>query len=184
MLWLPTGRTPMIVSGRFTPLLLLPLLIACAGDQPPASAPAAASPPSAAELARSGYEAFGRGDIDAVLSLMAPDVVWHEAESLPYGGVWRGPDAVLENIFSAIGRDWDEYAAEPRQFIETDDHVVVLGEYRGVYRANGARMQAPFAHVWQFREGRLVTFHQFTDTALWLAAIAGGGRAPDSPLGE
>lgn len=44
---------------------------------------------------------------------------------------------------------------------------------RGVYRAfaTGKHFKAPFAHVWKFRDGKAVTFHQYTDTAAQLAAM-------------
>jgi uncharacterized protein len=124
-------------------------------------------------LVMSGYAAFAAGDMATVAALLDPELVWHEAESLPYGGVYHGPDAVMENIFMAIARDWDDYAAEPQLFIDGGDHIVVLGEYRGVHRESGGRMQVPFAHVWRMAGGRLVEFHQFTDTAGWLAAARG-----------
>lgn len=128
------------------------------------------------ELVMSGYAAFEAGDMDSVMALMSPDLVWHEAASLPYGGVYHGPEAVVENIFTAIGTDWDDYAAEPQRFIDGGDHIVVLGEYRGVHRHSGGRLQVPFLHVWHMADGQLVEFHQFTDTAAYLAAMA----APDS----
>jgi uncharacterized protein len=162
---------------RFPLFLSLVALVACSPEPiPPPVADDAAPPPSPVEIARSGYEAFARGDIPGVLAVMDPGVVWYEAESLPYGGVYHGPEEVLENIFSAIGRDWVDYAAEPRRFIGGGDHVVVLGEYRGVHRESGGRLVAPFAHIWKFRDGRLVEFHQFTDTALWLTAFEGPGE--------
>ena len=42
------------------------------------------------DVVRGVYEAFGRGDVAAVLGAMADDVEWHEAEGMPYGGVYRG----------------------------------------------------------------------------------------------
>jgi len=124
-------------------------------------------------LVKSGYAAFAAGDMDGVVGLMSPDLVWYEAETLPYGGVYHGPDAVMENIFTALGRDWSDYAAEPLRFIDGGDHVVVLGEYRGIHVESGGRLKTPFAHVWRMEEGQLVEFHQFTDTAAWLAAADG-----------
>lgn len=124
-----------------------------------------------ADLARAGYAAFARGDMPAVLALMAPTIVWHEAASLPYGGVYNGPDAVLQNVFMKLGSDWTTFAASPREYILAGDRVVVLGEYSGTNRHTGRSFTSPFAHVWRFDNGRLVEFKQFTDTALWLASI-------------
>jgi ketosteroid isomerase-like protein len=48
------------------------------------------------EVVKGMYEAFGRGDVPAVLGAMAADVEWHEAEGMPYGGVYHGPDEVAQ----------------------------------------------------------------------------------------
>lgn len=127
---------------------------------------------SASNLERvaSGYAAFAEGNVPAVLAMMSPAVVWHEAESLPYGGVHHGPEEVLENIFSPILGDWDDYEAEPLRLIDGGDHIVALGEYRGVHRKTGHRLQVPFAHIWHMEDGLLVEFHQFTDTMAWMEA--------------
>jgi uncharacterized protein len=160
----------MRIPGLFWVLAGLMLLAACdsqIGDDD------AEQGPGNQALVMSGYAAFAAGDMATVTALLDPDLVWYEAESLPYGGIYHGPDAVMENIFMAIARDWDDYAAEPQRFIDGGDHIVVLGEYRGVHRESGGRMQVPFVHVWQMAGGRLVEFHQFTDTAAWLAAARG-----------
>lgn len=124
-------------------------------------------------LVKSGYAAAAAGDMTAVAAMLAPDIVWHEAETLPYGGVHHGPDAVMQQVFAALGEDWSEYAAVPQRFIDGGDHVVVLGEYRGVHSRSGGHLQTPYAHVFRLADGQVVEFHQFTDTAIWLAAIAG-----------
>ncbi len=50
------------------------------------------------EFLRGLYAAFGRGDVPAVLDGFADDVEWNEAEGMPYGGVYRGGDAVVQNV--------------------------------------------------------------------------------------
>lgn len=155
-------------------LFMLPLLAALActtGAQQPRADQADDSARNV-DLVRSGYEAFARGDIPAVLALMDSSIVFSEAEGLPYGGVYHGPDAVLENVFMALGRDWEPFSAIPDEYIAAGNQVVALGEYRGTNRETGRAFVAPFAHVWRFEDGLLVEFRQFTDTALWLAAMA------------
>ena len=45
---------------------------------------------------RSCYERFGRGDVEGILALLAPDVVWEEPDhpAIPYGGKRQGRAAV------------------------------------------------------------------------------------------
>ena len=61
----------------------------------------------------------------------------------------------------------DNFTAVPATFIDGGDHVVVLGRYGGTMKAGGARLDAPFCHVYRFRDGKAVTFQQYTDTAQW-----------------
>lgn len=120
------------------------------------------------EIARAAYAAFAAGDIPSVLACLAPDVSWTEAEGGPYGGVYVGPGAVVENVFMKLGGEWDGFAAVPREFVSSGETVVALGEYSGMYKATGKSFRAPFAHVWKFRGGKAASFHQYTDTALHL----------------
>jgi uncharacterized protein len=123
------------------------------------------------EIARGVYAAFAVGDIPKVLAALAADVRWTEAEGGPYGGVSIGPDAVLENVFMRIGEEWDGFSAVAHEFISTESTVVALGEYSGTYKATGKSFRAPFAHVWKFREGKAVSFQQYTDTAVHLQPL-------------
>ena len=123
---------------------------------------------------RSFYDAVARGDVPAVLSLLDPEVEWTEAERFPYySGVWRGPDAVLNNLLAPLARDWEEFAARPREFIADGERVVALGTYSGRFKATGRTMKAEFAHVWTVCDGRLACFNMHTDTAKVLEAVQG-----------
>jgi hypothetical protein len=37
---------------------------------------------------RGVYDAFARGDVDAVFAAMTPEIEWDESEGMPYGGVY------------------------------------------------------------------------------------------------
>lgn len=117
------------------------------------------------------YAAFARGDVPTVLAAFAPNISWTEAEGFPYGGTYVGPDAVLQNVFAKLGSEWNGFAAVPHEFIASADTVVALGEYSGTYKATGKSFKAPFAHVWKFGGGRIVSFWQHTDTAVVQRAL-------------
>jgi len=122
---------------------------------------------------RSSYEAFGRGDLDGALAMMADDIVWHQAQGLPHGGVYHGLAAVRANVFDPIDEQWWEgFDATPNEVIGCGDHVVVLGRYTATAKGSGQELDVPFAHVWRFRDGRAIRFHQFTDTRGWTDALA------------
>jgi ketosteroid isomerase-like protein len=127
-----------------------------------------------ADDVRRTYEAFAAGDLDGALSLFADDIVWHQAQGLPHGGVYHGLAAVRANVFDPIEESWWEgFGATPGEVIGCGDHVLVLGRYTATAKRTRARLDVPFAHVWRFADGRAVEFRQYTDTRGWTDALAG-----------
>jgi uncharacterized protein len=118
------------------------------------------------------YDALGRGDVPALLSLLDPQVEWTEAERFPYyGGTWHGPQAVLDNLLVPLSGDWEGFSAKAHEFIAEGDRVVCLGNYSGTFKKTGRSFSAAFAHVWTVRGDKLVRFDMHTDTAKVLEAM-------------
>jgi uncharacterized protein len=125
------------------------------------------------EATRRSYEAFERGDMDAVLADMHPEIEWHQAQGLPHGGFYRGRAEVRRAIFDPLEDEWwDEFSALPDEFLDAGTEVVVLGRYRGRAKGTGKRLDVPFVHVWTWRDGTAVRFRQFLDTAGWVEALS------------
>ena len=61
------------------------------------------------------------------------------------------------------------FHAEPEQFIDAGEHVVVVGRFRGK-ATSGATLDAPFVHVNRMRNGKVVAFQNFVETASWAMA--------------
>lgn len=124
---------------------------------------------SAVETVKAAYAAFARNDPSPMFGAMAPSVSWNEAEGSPLadGNPYVGPQAVGERVFGRLMAALDNFTAVPNTFIDGGDHVVVLGRYGGTAKAGGAKLDAPFCHVYEFRDGKMITFQQFTDTAQW-----------------
>ena len=123
-------------------------------------------------IVRRFYEALGRGDVPAVLSLLDARVEWTEAERFPYyGGTWHGPQAVLDNLLKRLAADWDGFSAKAHEFITEGDRVVSLGTYSGTFKKTGRSFSAAFAHVWTVHSDKLARFNMHTDTAKVLEAM-------------
>jgi ketosteroid isomerase-like protein len=124
------------------------------------------------ELVRSSYEAFNRDDLDSALAMMDEDIVWHQAQGLPHGGVYHGMPAVRAAIFDPLDESWwDDFRADPEEVIGMGDDVVVIGRYTAIGTKSGLPLDVPFAHIWRFRDGKVVRFHQFVDTRGWVEAL-------------
>lgn len=118
------------------------------------------------EIIMALYEGFGAGDIDAIVALMAAEIVWHEAEhnKLADRNPYRGPQAIVEGVFARVAEDFEEFAVEIGQVIEDGDTVAMHGRYRARARASGAEINPQIVHWWTVKDGKIATFQQHVDT--------------------
>jgi ketosteroid isomerase-like protein len=118
------------------------------------------------DIVRAHYAASAQGDIGAMMADVSQQVRWTEMAGFPCAGTWIGPQAVVENVFAVLGKEWIGYRFELQNLIDGGDHVVGVGTYHGIYRVTAKAMQARVVHLWTLQEGKIVTFEQFTDTLL------------------
>ena len=118
------------------------------------------------DIVRAHYAASAQGNLDVMMAHVSPQVRWTEMAGFPCAGTWVGPQAVAENVFAVLGRDWIGYRFELQSLIDAGEHIVGVGSYHGTYRATGKDMQARVAHIWHLQNGKIVAFEQFTDTLL------------------
>lgn len=115
------------------------------------------------DTARAAYEAFGRGDLEALKENFAEDGVWVTSDELPLGGETRGRDAILGN-FAQIPNYWTSFSVEPSEFIDGGDTVVVLGTQRA--GNDKGSFESSFAHVMKFdADGKVVRGEFHADSA-------------------
>ena len=126
------------------------------------------------QLVRGLYEAFGKGDVAAVLGKMDRSIEWREAENFVYAdrSPYVGPQAVLDGVFMRLGSGWDGFTVSPEEWLDASNHVIVLGTYSGAHKATGRRVRAQFTHVWAVRAQRVVRFQQYTDTKQFADVVA------------
>jgi ketosteroid isomerase-like protein len=119
-------------------------------------------------LMKSLYDAFNRGEVPVVLGAMSPEIHWYQAESNPYrpsGEVWVGPDVVLNDLFMRLATEWDGFTTHPKSFHGAGNNVIVEGRYTGKFKATGKSLDSQFCHVWDVKDGKVIRFQQYVDTA-------------------
>lgn len=117
---------------------------------------------------QAGYAAFARGDIDAVLEIMDPDIEWVLPDSTPLGGRYHGRQEVL-GFFGRLAELMEGLTVEPREYIEAGERIVVICHTTG--RGRGGTLDTDLCHVWRVRDGKGVEFLEFADTARMRAAL-------------
>jgi ketosteroid isomerase-like protein len=122
------------------------------------------------DVVQGAWDAFGRGDIDAVLEAIAPSAETRLPESLPWGGTYAGPDG-FRDFLTKLRDSWDQFSATPQKVLGADDnHVVVLAKTKGRTKA-GATIEGKTIWIYQLRDGRIADAESFGDTAQLLEAL-------------
>lgn len=123
--------------------------------------------PSNREMVQSLYDAFAKGDAGTVLGAMHSQIDWRQADNHPYAdqNPYIGPDRVGQGVFGRLMVDYEGLMVTPQKLVADGDTVVALGRYTGTHKGSNKRLDAQFAHAWTIRDGKVVNFQQYTDTA-------------------
>ena len=121
---------------------------------------------------RQGYEAFGRGDMDAMLQSFDEQITWVTPgpPDLATSGKRTGRQEVA-GFFASVNQLFDIQRFEPREFIARGDLVVVLGSETAAARSTGKVIELDWVHVFTMRNGKVTAFQEFFDTAAVVAAL-------------
>jgi ketosteroid isomerase-like protein len=132
------------------------------------------------ENIRRAYAAFARGDVDAVLEFLDPEVDWHPAIA-PIMGVetLRGREAVKRFLTRDLFEGFDRFRAEPL-FVEdlSSGYVLVMVRYAGRGENSGIELDQTFATLFEMRDGLAVTMRDYSTRG---EALEAAGR--DLPPG-
>ncbi len=120
------------------------------------------------------YTALGRGDIPTILNMLAEDIDWliPGPADIPIAGRHKGREQVAQ-LFKIGGEIADVELFGPQEFIAKGDKVVVLGHSRVRFKSNGRTSETDLVHVITLRNGKVVKFHEYYDTAALATAFRG-----------
>ena len=118
------------------------------------------------EAVRAVYAAFGRGDLEALLASLDPQVSWRTpgAPDLPTGGLRQGIAEVRE-FFGLLLSTFDIQDFHPADFFAQGDKVVVLGTSREGPKGSGRLVDFRWAHVFTLRSGKIAGFEEPADVS-------------------
>ena len=116
---------------------------------------------SAAELIRSGYEAFAAGDIPGVLAIFADDISWTIPGRSPLAGVYTGHDEVLGFFGQLMERSDGTFNLEISDVLDNGaDKVAVL--VTEIAQRDAASLSDPGVHLWTVLDGKATSFRALT----------------------
>ena len=117
--------------------------------------------PDPVTLARQGYEAMGRGDLDGVMSLFAADAVY----DMSAAGVeiFEGAEAI-RGFIADWHRSWEDYRYEEEEILDLGNGVVLSVIREGGRLAGGeGRVEQRVAHLTTSTNGEIERFKHYPD---------------------
>ena len=126
------------------------------------------------DLFRDGLSAWNQGDLQGILDMCHPDVVWTFSNRLPDAtGDITGKQAV-ERFFDRFIADWAQISIRPVRVVDADDEIVAEVEFTAKGR-DGIEVSMRLVHVWTARDGQVIRFRGYATFDEALAAV----RTPD-----
>jgi len=106
-----------------------------------------------AAAVRRGYDAFMRGDMDALQELFAPDIKWHTNGRNRLAGTREGVGNVLASFGEIADGTDGTFRVEIHDVLASDDHVVVLASSSG--DRQGTHLEGNYCHVFHLSDGKV-----------------------------
>jgi ketosteroid isomerase-like protein len=117
------------------------------------------------EIIRRVCDAVARDDFDDVLRWCDPEVIYKPAQEAATQG--------HDNLRGALQRwvsDIERLELVAEEFLDAGDSIFVTIFLRGRGRSSGAEIAARFYEVFDFREGAILRWEEFTDRSPALEA--------------
>jgi ketosteroid isomerase-like protein len=113
------------------------------------------------QIIKNAYDAFARGDIDAAVADLHPDVEWIEPASFPMGGPYHGRAAVHAYL-SASRASWRDLNTDVTLHI-VNGKILAVHHLVGVL-LDGTPNEATVADVFTVRNGSVVHMQAYATT--------------------
>jgi hypothetical protein len=122
------------------------------------------------DVVQNSWDAFARGDVDAVVESIAPTAETRVPESVPWGGTYVGPDGFRDFIYK-LDQAFEQFKATPEKVLGADDnHVIVIAKTKGRIKGGGT-LEGRNVWVYQLRDGMIADAESWGDTAQVLQAL-------------
>jgi uncharacterized protein len=121
-------------------------------------------------VVRGFNDALAQGDMDGMLDFLDPQLEWRAPESVPWGGTFHGHDGFREFVGKLLDQP-AEFRREMLEYLDAGERVVVLLRQMGRRKGSDTEYDVPEVHIWTVRDGKIVDFEGFFDTATVLRTL-------------
>jgi ketosteroid isomerase-like protein len=125
-------------------------------------------PEANVESATRLVEAFNRGDVEAVLAELHPEIEFIPRRA-PITGAYHGHSGVRQ-FFADNQESFDVFQVENEETYDLGDRVLGIGKLRIRGKGSGVDVTAVTGVILTFSEGKVIRFEDFGERAKALAA--------------
>jgi ketosteroid isomerase-like protein len=109
------------------------------------------------------------GDLDTALEIIHADCTWIYAgpDRIPFAGSYHGPDGVAAYL-QKFGEEMEILSFEPTLTVD-GDLVILRAKELNRHKISGRELNLDVTQVYEVRNGQIIFFQEFVDTAAILA---------------
>ena len=116
------------------------------------------------QIVKDTFAAFGRGDMQGVLALLAEDIEWIiPGEGLPVTGTYRGRAGVA-GLFQKVSEMLEISFLETREFLAQGDRVLVVCFSGGRVKGTNRTYEHHEVLAFTVRNGKVTNVREYIDT--------------------
>ena len=118
------------------------------------------------KLVQKGYEYFGQGDMEGVLSLTSEDwiqVMPGSPEAVPWAGTFEGHEGFMK-FGMLLMENAEILNSVHKEYIAQRDKVVVLFHETLRIKSTGRSVEFDAVAVWTVKDGKLISLNIYEDT--------------------
>jgi ketosteroid isomerase-like protein len=132
------------------------------------------SPEENVAVAREGLEAFQRGDVEAFLSFLDPEVEIVSPPELPNPVRTSGRDGYVRWVGQWLDA-WESFEVESERFEPVGErHVLIQVTQRGVGKESGIEVEMGIIYMLEVEDGMARRVHLYADREQGLKAAEAG----------
>lgn len=124
------------------------------------------------ELIRRSFEAFNRGDLEAILDDLAPGYEFHPSgRFMDTHRVYRGQEGFIE-FWRSFRAAWENITISIERVEDLGDRVLTLGHFHGKGGGSGVEVEGESGWLHTIKDGEVVRLRSF---ATWNEAREAAG---------
>jgi uncharacterized protein len=122
------------------------------------------------QVARRAYDAFSRGDFEALAALLHPEVEFESLLLEMEAGSYRGLEGARE-YFESVREVFPDWSVEITRLDDFGDRVVIESRSVATGKGSGVRTEQRFWQVAALRDGRIIWWKFFRSRNEALEAV-------------